>query len=111
MKLTIARVRSIEENALAKFRRQKVRDKLARWAEAVRQAAAERPTVNYQYVGRWRIEFEPVFMMEIVDCLPGLPSFTKVAFRRVGQRSRRRLVLRRMKKQGKRQSADGKNQN
>ena len=98
MKLTIAKVRSLEESALAKLRRQKRRDKLAQWAEAVRQEADARPTIHYQYLGHWKIEFEPVFMMEILEAVPGLPSFTKTNFRRVGRgRSRRVLVRSRIK--------------
>jgi len=93
MKLTIAKVRSIEEGALEKFRRQKRRDKIAAWAEAVREAAKP-ATVNYRYIGRWRLEFEPVFLMEFEDPLPGLPSFTKIGFRRIGGKSRRHFVKR-----------------
>ena len=91
MNLTIAKVRSIEEGALEKFRRQKLRDKIVAWAEAVREAAKP-ATVNYRYLGRSRLEFEPVFLMEFEDPLPGLPSFTKIAFRRIGAITRRRAV-------------------
>jgi len=91
LKLTIEKVRSLEESALIKFRRQKRRDKIAAWAEAVREAAKP-ATVNYRYLGRSRLEFEPVFLMEFEDPLPGLPSFTKIAFRRIGAITRRRAV-------------------
>lgn len=85
--MTVARVRCLETNALNKFRRQKVRDKLARWRELVEAAALLARERSYRDRSGFRWECEPVFEMEILDVPAGVPAFQRVNYRRAGGRT------------------------
>ena len=91
MGLTIERVRCLEENALRKFRRQKVRDRMEQWAEAVRAEAARRQQPRYAMKGQLAFEFQPLFQMEPLEVIPGVPSYKTFRFVRAGRRTPRRL--------------------